>query len=333
MKISIIGAGFYGCYLATILSEQHEIDIYESKPKICVGSVVNNQNRLHLGYHYPRSIDTIYQIISSYNRFIENFGDCVSYVPQNIYAIHEDSKIDYKSYKKIFDDYGLVHNEVSKSDDIWKKIKNPKHFEGALNTLEGVLDVEKLRLRVTEPLYFNNKVKIFCNYTIDSNNIESLKNQYDYVINCTYNDPFIGFKNTPIEIKKEQCIIVMMKDSNYCNFAFTIMDGDFCSLYPIKDDLFSLSSVSNTPFSKNQKSSFELKSVLEKIVFDNERYFYFKERKIVDYYFGVKSKIKNDLADERETHVFKEENLISVLAGKVSTVMFSVDKVKNEIYK
>ena len=331
MKIAIIGAGFYGCYLAKTLSDQHKIDIYESKQKICMGSVINNQNRLHLGYHYPRSEKTIFQTISSYNQFMKEFGDCVSYVPKNIYAIHENSKIDYKSYKELYDSFGLNHKEVLRSDDIWKKIKNPKDFQGALYTAEGVLDVDKLRLKVTQPLYVDKNIKIFCNYPINSDNIGLLREKYDYIINCTYGHPFIGFKKPPIEIKKEHCVIAIMKDNNYSNFGFTIMDGDFCSLYPIKDNIFSLSSVVHTPFSKLRSPSFEIKDILQKIVLDNEKYFLFKEKKIIDYYFGIKSKIKNDLDDERETYVLREGNLISVFAGKVSTVMCSVQEVKKQI--
>ena len=134
-----------------------------------------------------------------------------------------------------------------------------------------------------------------------------------------------------MEIKKEQCAIVIMKDSNYCNFGFTIMDGNFCSLYPIKDDVFSLSSVVSTPFNKDMPHNFEIKSILEKIVFDNEKFFFFNKRQIIDYYFGIKTKIKNDLDDQRETYVFKEGDLISVFAGKVSTVMHSAKEVESLI--
>ena len=174
-------------------------------------------------------------------------------------------------------------------------------------------------------------IKIFCNHPVNSHNIDSLKEKYNYIINCTYSHPFIGFKKPPMEIKKEHCVIAIMKDSNYDNFAFTVMDGDFCSLYPIMEDVFSLSSVVHTPFSKLKSPSFEIKNILEKIISDNEKYFFFKERNIVDYYFGVKAKIKNDLNDERETYVLREGNLISVFAGKVSTVMCSVKEVKSQI--
>ena len=45
MKIAIIGAGFYGCYLAKKLSNNHEVHLFESKEKMCMAAIVNNQNR------------------------------------------------------------------------------------------------------------------------------------------------------------------------------------------------------------------------------------------------------------------------------------------------
>ena len=59
MRIAIIGAGFYGTYIAYKLSEQkkYEVSIFEKNKNICCAAS-NNQYRLHTGFHYPRSIDT-----------------------------------------------------------------------------------------------------------------------------------------------------------------------------------------------------------------------------------------------------------------------------------
>ena len=333
MKIAIIGAGFYGCYLAKELCDKHQVDIYEKNSKLCMSSVVNNQNRLHMGYHYPRSKETIEQIVSSYREFCDEFSDCIHFVPKNIYAVHKESKVDYDSYRDIFNFFNLNHEEVLKTDDIWNKIKNPSLFQGALYTSEGVLNCHLLRMKILQSLYCNKNVNIFCNYFISHEKIQKLKKQYDYVINCTYNCPFLGFDKKVVDIKKENCLIVIMKDKKYKDFGFTIMDGDFCSLYPIKGDIFSLSSVVYTPFCKADLFSFDLKKQMNLIINHNEEYFTFEERKVIDYYFGTKTKIKNDKQDQRGSYTYIEDNLISVLAGKISTVLHSSKEVKNEIFK
>ena len=79
------------------------------------------------------------------------------------------------------------------------------------------------------------------------------------------------------------------------------------------------------------RTNFDLKSSLQNIIDHGEQYFLFKDKKIIDYYFGTKTKIKNDKNDQRESFVEIEDNLISVFSGKISAVIDSLDKVKNEI--
>ena len=69
MKIAIIGAGFYGCYLAKHLSKKHEIYIFEKNADLISESGNNNQYRLHQGFHYPRSK----KLSSKQKKGIKNF--------------------------------------------------------------------------------------------------------------------------------------------------------------------------------------------------------------------------------------------------------------------
>ena len=69
MKIAIIGAGFYGTYIAYKFSKnnKHQVDIFEKNKQICSEVVKNNQYRLHTGFHYPRSLETIAQTLKQLN--------------------------------------------------------------------------------------------------------------------------------------------------------------------------------------------------------------------------------------------------------------------------
>ena len=51
MKIAIIGAGFFGITAGLILSNKHQVDIFEKEKKILNGASYSNQFRFHLGYH------------------------------------------------------------------------------------------------------------------------------------------------------------------------------------------------------------------------------------------------------------------------------------------
>ena len=63
MKIAIIGGGFYGVYFAYKLSQNKklQIDLFEKNNTLLNETAIRNQYRLHTGYHYPRSLETIYQ--------------------------------------------------------------------------------------------------------------------------------------------------------------------------------------------------------------------------------------------------------------------------------
>ena len=41
-----------------------QIDIFEKNTKLIQEAGSNNQHKLHLGFHYPRSMDTIKQVIN-----------------------------------------------------------------------------------------------------------------------------------------------------------------------------------------------------------------------------------------------------------------------------
>lgn len=335
MKIAIIGAGFYGCFFALQLSKKNKVKIYEKSNKILSKAATNNQNRLHLGYHYPRSASTIVQVIDAYNDFKNEFSDCVRFVDKNVYAIHKDSNIDFDEYCKIYKYHNLNHSVMTKSDKTWNLFKNKKDIKGCLLTKEGIIDSEMISKKVSSQILNNKNINIFCNYNVNVENIEKIKKENDIVINCTYNEPFIGFVDKKMEIKHENCLIAIMRDLKYCNVGLTIMDGPFCSLYPCSNNNFTLSSVLHTPFQKNNLcSSFDLKKKLFNIIDHGKEYYEFsKDLKLEGYYIGKKTKIKKDINDQRESIVTREDNVISVFSGKVSAAMSVYKKVKNEIDK
>ena len=101
MKIAIIGAGFFGCTAALILSKKHDIDLYEKYDSILNGASFVNQFRFHLGYHYPRSNKTVEEIKNNYKDFKKFFGNSIFQKTLNLYGIaKKKSKVSYKDYIK-----------------------------------------------------------------------------------------------------------------------------------------------------------------------------------------------------------------------------------------
>jgi hypothetical protein len=71
MKILVIGGGLFGSSVASILSGKNvKIDLAEAEDDIMKMASRVNHNRIHLGYHYLRSIATAEQSIEGLLSFL-----------------------------------------------------------------------------------------------------------------------------------------------------------------------------------------------------------------------------------------------------------------------
>ena len=73
-KVLVIGAGIHGCSVAIELAKQGmEVIMIDAKKDIFLGSSGATHNRIHLGYHYPKSKETAIECKKGYYDFIKNF--------------------------------------------------------------------------------------------------------------------------------------------------------------------------------------------------------------------------------------------------------------------
>ena len=88
-KIAIVGGGFFGCLGSLKLAEIKDVyvDLYEKKEDILLSASGKNQMRAHLGYHYPRSVDTVKEVQKSTKKFESFFPKNVFEKTKNFYAI------------------------------------------------------------------------------------------------------------------------------------------------------------------------------------------------------------------------------------------------------
>ena len=123
-KIAIIGSGWYGCHIASILMDIYDVTIYEKNDVIFNNSSFYNQNRLHLGYHYPRNYATRNMCYKNYDRFKKKYSSLVDNIENNYYAINDDSIIDYNTYVNIYKqekfEFEIVDNKLF--NNVGKKI-------------------------------------------------------------------------------------------------------------------------------------------------------------------------------------------------------------------
>lgn len=317
-KIIIIGGGWYGCYSALLLQDKYDVTILEKKNDIFEQSSNYNQNRLHLGYHYPRSSKTRDLCIKGYSKFISKFRFLVDFIDNNYYCISKDSLIDFETYKQIFNNNTYKHTFLKNNllDNIDGDI---------INTQEKIINSNRSKNYFKDNIKcetkFNYEVKNLCqkdNLVIINNELEC-----DILFDCTYNQLNLSKK----EYIFENTISLLYERTNFDEDydSLTIMDGDFFSLFPrdIDKRLYSLTNVKYTPFQrvdnyKDLNDNLNFENIKNNIENDVLKYIpkFKKNFKYISYFTSYKCKLKSK-NDTRECIIEKNENIINVNCGKI----------------
>jgi hypothetical protein len=266
----IIGSGIYGLYAAYLsLLKGYSVLVLEYDDAPFKRATSINQARIHLGYHYPRSISTAFKSKNYYNRFIKEFKNSVNDTFLKVYATSTSfSWTNSDQFQKFCSDANIPCSPVNK-----EKYFQPNMIEGAFLTTEASFDFDILKKEIFNNVVKWEKFEILFNFRIqnikknDSNYvIEGLDNNYyetSFIVNATYAsiNQIQNFLNLePIKIKYELCEVVLTKvNKEFSNVGITVMDGPFFSLMPFgKTGLHSLTSVNLTPHltSKNALPTF-----------------------------------------------------------------------------
>ena len=349
MKIGIIGAGWFGCHIALKLKQaNHKIDLFEKTKEIFSNASGNNQNRLHAGYHYPRSKKTIEMSKLCFKKFEKEYGFLSKKIINNIYTISDtkNSKMNWKRYLKIIKNSKLNYKIIKKND---------KLIEGFENLEQSLKSQEKLILKSKAISFFKKKLNSSIKLNTTIKNIVKKKNkffvngkQYDYLIDCSGLQLKNKYYKKIENLKYEYCAIFLYKRRDTKPHpGLTIMDGPFFTLYPWdEDNNFGLYSVKNSRLLindnfKNLKKNVEeklnishLKIIKKKV--ENEFKFYYpefnKKFKFVKFLTSYRTLIQNK-KDERICHVYNQDKLISVMPSKIDHIFDAYDKVKKCLKK
>uniref|UniRef100_A0A6C0CR64 Uncharacterized protein n=1 Tax=viral metagenome TaxID=1070528 RepID=A0A6C0CR64_9ZZZZ len=342
MRIVIVGAGWYGLHIYKYLKEMHsdiDVIILEKSDSIFSGSSLNNQNRLHLGYHYPRSHKTRELCKKNYKRFIEEYPMVVENIKNNYYLISKDSIIDYNTYIKIFSN-DLMYNHTIRDNPILDNIDG-----SVINTNEKFISAIKAKRYFKS---FVNEEDIKLNYTVhdisskDDNIIINGEEYCDLLLDCTFNQLGMSSKTYIYELTIS---LVYKKKSNTVFGALTIMDGNFFSIFPrnIEDNTYTLTHVLYTPiikskdintilkYSISEEKVIEIKDNMEREVL--QVYKRFSDDFIYqDYFLSYKCKLISG-CDTRECNIEESNKILSVNCGKITGIFNYQDYVEKYLSK
>lgn len=330
MKIRVVGAGWYGCHLATsMIDAGHEVELWESSDRLFNGASGANPARLHKGFHYPRSRLTRAACLDHADQFMAIYGDLTRTIPCNIYAIAaHDSLVDFGTYTQV------LRGEVE-----FVTVERPAdlglaNVEGAVLTGERHIIIDEARE------FFSDRLKgvvKFGHKPVDLN---------DSFWGWTIDASFCALDAEAID-RYEPCVTALLEGPT--DRAITIMDGPFPSIYPWNEarGLSSLTSASLTPLSKTRRTYDEAAAMIDlcltgginpkaqcEKMLDQIAYFYPAARdlyKVADYRLAIRAMPRSG-ADARLVDVIQVgDRALRVRAGKIDAVFRAAELVKEMI--
>ena len=308
MQVKIIGAGIFGCVIAYELDRAgHDVVVIEQDSDIMQRASKCNHNRLHLGYHYPRSIETAKQSLDGLVTFLTNYKNAiVSHFP-NYYMIAKwNSHVTAKEYIDFCDTVNINY-DIEYPDS---KIVDKNYIQTSLKTDECIFDYDILKSIIKDsikhiPIKFNTK--------FDGNIADC-----DYLINTTYAginhiNQLLGIPEMKLKL---QDVVVPYFKMNSEPFGVTVMDGPFCSVLPKgkNKNEFLLYSVEHSLV----KDILDINNIYEQ---SYELFPFLKDVERLGYWRTTRALPIND-NDERLSEIFTYKDhpkVINVLSGKVST--------------
>lgn len=321
-RICILGAGWYGCHAARFLrSRGCYVHILE-KEGIFAGASSKNQNRLHLGYHYPRSPETIQECKLGHVKFLEQYGDCAIPFDRNYYFIHVDSKVSLDTFRNVFQ--GASHDETT------VELDTNMLEQTVFRVDEKFIDNSLAKKRMETEL--GNCVEICNTPVIENNYVNGI--EYDYVLNCT-NNQYVPVPIPFTPVYETVCSLLYRFDFEKPT-GITIMDGPFFSIFPydMEKKLYTVTHVVHSVVSKGPTLTepiLDIESIRNKI--ETEIFQVFPDLKNKCEYSGyfTSKKTKYDYEkDDRSLRWFQSGKYLSFSGGKI-TGIFEMEPILEKL--
>ena len=219
-RIAVAGAGIYGSTAAIRLSEQgHQVDLFDPLGVLRAASSIN-QYRVHAGYHYPRSSETIQEIAEARAEFAQEYSDAIVQNSRHYYAIPKENSLTSPGlYESVMSQHGLPLRPCRPA---WM---NFDFIDGCYEVDESIYDPEVLRNLVEVRLKTQN-IRLQ-----QSEFLPEMRTDYDFVVWATYGlGPSRGF----FQIAKYQVAEKMLIElpAELRGVALVVVDGPFTAFDP-----------------------------------------------------------------------------------------------------
>lgn len=334
-KVAVVGAGIYGITSAIKLADKgYDVDVYESKEDILSSTSGINQYRIHKGYHYPRSKETILSCRDNEKSFISYYNRSVLDKVDHYYSIAKrDSLTTPREYLHRLDECNL---EWSLAD-----------------TQQGC----ELSVKVEENLYCPSTLKKICLDRLNACNVNLILNhkveneeelsEYQYKVIATYSSlNEFDYKDRAYQFELcEKPIFLLPK--GYKNKSIVVMDGPFMCFDPYSDTPYHVAgnvvhaihstNIGTEPIIPPAYKDYLNQGVIRNPKYSNASSFieaakeFFPDIEYAQHIgsmYTIRTVLPNkDETDERPTIVRFEEDKAILFSGKVVNCVEAADKI------
>jgi hypothetical protein len=235
-RVAIIGCGIFGAEAAMKMADMGaDVTVFEKDRNILMGASIANQNRVHMGYHYPRSLATAISSKIFSKTFCDKYPSCIVRDFEHYYAIAKrGSAITGKDYIRACDNIGIP---------LFKQVPDaPKINTGKLAMIaavpEPLCDMYRLR-HVVKNMMFMRNINIEYNNPVEKI-IRGKKwaingQSFDIVINATYGNinRVLAMAGLPMrQYQYELCEVPIITVPWERRAGIGIMDGPFFGVLP-----------------------------------------------------------------------------------------------------
>lgn len=230
-KVAVVGGGIFGCTAALELAKNgYDVTLYEARSDIVQGATLKNQLRLHRGYHYPRSDETVEQCRASDYKFRAYFRSSVDASKKHYYAIaSHDSKITPQEYEQFMNRHKLEYTKIDN-----ESIGNALNMDA----ISAIYEVKECSYNPHElKTYLKRRcleegVKFVLGSRVRS--LDDLSGGFHRYVVATYASPMLDSID---EMQFEVCEKPVVRlPEKYRGLSMVILDGPFVSLDPYSAD-------------------------------------------------------------------------------------------------
>ena len=220
IKIAVAGAGIYGTAIASRLAESgFEVRLFDPLGILQAASAIN-QYRIHSGYHYPRSPETIRETLEARAEFTQTFAPAVVRNSRHYYAIPSEGSVTSPDlFEQVMSQFGIAFKSCRPD---WM---NFGFIDKCYEVEESIYDPDILRDLVTarlKALYVPFKQQAFT---------AAMREDFDWVVWATYGlGPSRGiFKSAKYQVAEK---ILIELPAALHHLSLVVVDGPFTAFDP-----------------------------------------------------------------------------------------------------